>query len=127
MLVHPIDLFLIENDVKNEFNNWDNIEYIEWECANKSEECEKYFESKGYNCLLIYGHQLDENGLKCCYHRWNLVKINNEYIEFESTSLEFFETSKQYIIHRIENGYVVNGITYPYSQPLDGWEDMDLI
>ena len=118
-----INLLIIEIQIQNHYSNWDKTEYKDWDCSETSVECEKYFETHGYTCYLVYGDRTDKAG-KMYAHMWNIVIIDGKYYEFESTTLEFKDVSSEYNIHMIQEGFYVNSIKYNKCQPLDNWEDI---
>lgn len=79
----------IEKELQNYFDEWKKEEYANWNCRDKSNAVEDYLEKKGYNVINIYGHG-EYN------HRWLLVQVNDVWEEFESTCLNFQDTSKKY-------------------------------
>jgi len=109
-----IELFVIERKIQSYYNDWNE----DWDCSDTSVECEKYFETHGYTCYLVYG----DRGLgtdEWIGHMWNIVIIDGKPYEFESTTLHFMKVSDKYNIQTIQEGFYVNGIKYNKSQPME--------
>ena len=114
-----IKLFVIEREIQSHYNNWND----DWDCSETSVECEKYFETHGYTCYLVYGDRTDKAG-NMYAHMWNIVIIDGKYCEFESTALEFKDVSSEYNIHMIQEGFYADGIKYNKCQSLEKWENI---
>jgi len=99
--------------------DWDDNQYIPGvhDCSEMSVECEEWFETRGYRCLLVYGGNDD------AAHIWNKVLVNGIWWEFESTCLNFQVMSNKYEIHYIQEGFYKDGVKYDKSQNLDNWEN----
>jgi len=123
ILFSPSQLNNIENGIREEYNNWDDPQYVGWDCSNKSVECEKYFETKlNYSCFLVYGirHKEDHD----VGHMWNLVEIDSTFYEFESTTLKFCKVSDRYNVQTMQEGDYINGIRQGKAQTIDNWEEL---
>lgn len=117
--------FYYQTQIQDKYKGWKSPEYLGWVCANKSVECEKYFETKlGLSCYLVYGRMNYPNGTIEAAHMWNIVIINDKPWEFESTCLQFQKMSDKYIVDCIQEGFYVNGVKYEKCQPLDNWESI---
>lgn len=119
ILVNPIQIYY-EFRIRQNYN-WDDEEYQDWCCSEKSLECEKYFETvEGLPCYLVYGISEDHT----VAHMWNIVMVNGIPYEFESTNLNFQKTSDGYIVQDIQEGFYKNGVKYEKSIPMDDWEHL---
>lgn len=122
ILFAPSQLSNIEDGIRKEYN-WDDPQYVGWDCSNKSVECEKYFETKlNYSCYLVYG--IRHNDGHDVGHMWNLVEIDGTLHEFESTTLRFCKISDRYTILTMQEGFYVNGTRYGIAQPLENWKEL---
>ena len=87
----------IESQLKKHFNNWTSRRYEDWSCYEKSNACEEYIQNVlGLDCMSVYGHRRDENGEIIGAHKWLIIQIGGIWKEFETTILNFQQTSKQY-------------------------------
>jgi len=126
VLAEPIMLTSIEINIGEHFNNWQDDPYVihVHDCTEMASECEEYFETfYGWDCYFIYGHKEDDNGSITVAHKWNIVKINNKWYEFESTCLNFQKTSEKYIVDSIQHGFYVDGVKQNKTQNFDDWEN----
>ena len=121
----PIVLSVYELNIQVHFNNWRDNPYVagQHDCSDMSREVEEYVETElGFECYIVIGNNGNES------HAWNLVCINNEWYEFESTSLSFSKTSNKYdVTYAIEGDYI-NGEYYERAPQLDkiveDWEEL---
>ena len=122
--INNITAFILETEIRFHYNFWNAPKYDSWICQDFSEECEKYFETHGYPCYFVYGDK-NSGTDNWTAHIWNIVMVNGEPFEFESTSLTFKKVSQEYNIQHIQEGFYVNGVKYEKSQELENWEELE--
>ena len=83
--------YFLEQELRHHFHNWESDEYIDWNCADKSEAVEEYLENIQYKVINIYGHTYDNKN-----HRWLIIEINGVWKEFECGIFKFQKTSVNY-------------------------------
>lgn len=113
---------MLEQEVKDYFNNWEDNPYVSGKhnCKAMSFEVEEYWETvKGYDCYIVYGSNL--NPLTA--HMWTIIKIDGNLYEFESTCLSFQSESNKYQVDDVQHGHYINGVYYNMSQPYPDWEE----
>jgi len=121
ILIHNPIIIGEEVLIQNYFNCWRDNPYVldVHDCTEMAVETEEYWETvRGYDCYWVRGDSKEGN----TGHRWNLVKIGNDYHQFESTTLIFNDVSDNYDILWIETGYFVDGKKVNKSIQLDDWK-----
>jgi len=78
----------------------------DYNCVNMSKDCEAFFETLGIQTQLLTGWRYDRLSGDIEKHCWLRLKLPWGDAEFESTTLQFTQTSNNWIIYNTTEGWI---------------------